>query len=365
MRIFTADLCPPYMLYCPSEKGTSLCLIIAPHSTGYGSSFIWKVLVDLSYETSSKIKVLFASSRLSSIQLFFSSLLYLELAWMELKFLQFPREIRDIIYYFLHNELQRYGERTKDNASIQQRSELSAQFLRTCHQIHDEASIILYNTQPIQFNIWCCGEYHLYADPYQPHHIRKYIKLIQSIQFSIIVIREDEHVPSILDGLYRQEIPSASIKSTVLEQLFTQGSPKEIALIFYFNRLSDQTLQSLNMGNLHSLSKWDRRDVTETTFSMLGLDLKGKQLRINNTHDGGMEGRTNQNHLIWRLKWKNSSYFFQVRYMQRTYPFPCFLTNGHFVLVHSDLTLHSFAGKSINIHLAAKMEFHYRLKLVD
>ncbi|KAL9122462.1 MAG: hypothetical protein Q9187_000991 [Circinaria calcarea] len=284
--------------------------------------------------------------------------------------LQLPAELRFIIYYYLHNERRRYGERTACSPTISQTSELSAQFLATNQQAYREASTVLYGTQPIRLNIWTLGPYRLYADPSRPCYsaLRRHIELIPAIEISVIAIDEREETREIrpfrnIEGI----LPTLNLNPDMVQELIIRcldfQTLKEVllhvrhfTLAFYLNNLDDEALKSLQTGNLHCLSTWTRRIITETIFGLLGLDIDGRELIITATSKNSMEGRTQESQLCWQMKWKNS--LFKVHYIQ---PAHCLLTKGHYILPTSELTIFRIGDYILDVKLDVNVKFYHRL----
>lgn len=279
---------------------------------------------------------------------------------VKLTFLQLPGEIRTMIYYYLHNELWRYGERSPYSTPIMRRSQLSAQMLSTNRQVHDEASKILYGSQPLRLNIWSLGPSAPYADPYEPLSVHRYFPLIRSIEISIIVTRIPEAVdPELFSG-------ARWVPQILLDGIFTQSAVKHVNVTFYFSGLPDVSLQLLCTGDLQAVPPWERGTVTSLFFytqrRLLYDPVEQPNMRLVERHGafGRLEAWTRRGQLRWMLEWEDRFDLFSQ------YPGedPISLLLDRVCLpVDSVFTLHPVLGAYQQARVSIKVEFRHRPSL--
>ena len=199
----------------------------------------------------------------------------------KLNFLQFPREIRDMVYSFLHIN----PHECADNGRI---SGLSLQLLAVSPQIHNEASRILYGKQPIRWYIWFCSDY-FHTDSHQPLLVQNYIHLIRDMEICVHIIQNATSLPS---NHHAKDTLVECIGSTLPGRIFAEGNLKQITLAFYLEQLTPRAITHLNRtGALHDLPKWQRQATIRTINQVLCLDADQKRLNVHKLPTQSWKGK--------------------------------------------------------------------------
>ncbi|MCJ1254972.1 hypothetical protein MMC24_002788 [Lignoscripta atroalba] len=172
-----------------------------------------------------------------------------------INYLDLPPEIRDLIMLHLLNETYRYAGVTAFSQPFGEGRELSAQFLSTNRQIHDEAAAILYGSQPMRFNIWTCFDQPHCRDPCNPQSIERYHHLIQRVVLGVRFVA-DMKVHRARNG--RRRLP-VEPREHCLAQVVNLPQLKSILVMFFYSGLSREVWrepQPLRRAPLLSIGDW-------------------------------------------------------------------------------------------------------------